>query len=352
LGLAVYTYDVARLFVPLFALGLLCFHKNEIRKRWRQTLLALLAFGVFSLPTFVLLVTATEQAQARFQRISIFQPEAKFLSIVRVFLGNYFAHYSPAFLLWRGDAELRHGAGVGVLNWGEAVPIVVGLVVALRQRSSWDRTLLWWFLIFPVAASLTREGIPHALRSIVAQPAVALLSGLGAARLVVGVQETWRKHVVQLIFLGGLLGFLPFAGRYFGPYRHESAANWQYGVKQSLELLAPHIDLLDSIVFYNIFGAEYLVGVYAKIPPRAFQLNAPRIGKFEFAPFNAPLRELYRAHVGPTAYVTLPLYSPPPGGHVVAISPAENAPPVAVVYLNRPLLERLRERGDVASNKP
>ncbi len=352
LGLAIYTYDVARLFVPLFTLGFACFHSKEIRQRWRDTLLALLAFGLCAFPTFVLLVTATEQAQARFQRISIFQPDASLVSIVRVFLGNYFAHYSPGFLLWRGDAELRHGAGVGVLNWVEAVTLVVGLGVAVRRRSPWDRTLLWWFLVFPVAASLTREGIPHALRSIVAQPAVAMLSGIGAAQLILAVRETWRKHIAQLIFLGALVGFLPFAARYFGPYRHESAANWQYGVKQSLELLAPHLDLVDSVVFYNIFGAEYLVGVYAKIPPRAFQLNSPRMGKFEFPPFHAPLRELYRARVGPTAYVTLPLYPPPPEGHVVAISAKENASPVAVVYLNRPLWERLRERGDGASNKP
>jgi len=352
-GLAVYTYDVARAFVPLLVVTHIFLFRRELARHWRWSLAALVVLLIASLPTLHLLFTRTAAAQARFSRISIFAPGTPWTYAAGMFARNYFAHFSPAFLLLSGDQELRHGVGVGVLTAAEFTALLAGLAVLLRRRSPRDLLLVAWLLYFPVAASLTREGIPHALRCIVALPGAQAVAGIGCMRLEVLLRR-WisGRRTRQIFLLAQLVAFLPFAWRYFGDYPARSAVAWQYGVKQALRILAPMEPQLDRIAFVRIFGAEYLVAAYRALPPAEFRPDQPRCGKFEWLPPDMQLDAWPPLRNESVAVVTLPL-GPPPSGVATSVIHAPNSQDVvAVIYLSDHVRERLLKLAGNESRHP
>ncbi len=350
LALAFYTYDVARAFVPLLMLLLCVLYWRELCAHWRWALTSALVFVILSLPTLWLLIFRTEAAQARFSRISIFAPGQSFSSVISMFSRNYVAHFSPSFLLLHGDSELRHGAGVGILTAFEFAALIMGTVVTARSRSRFGWLLLGWLLCYPVAASLTREGIPHALRSIVGIPAVQALAAIGVTRFERLARLRWKRSFTAILLAMQLLTFFPFAYRYWGDYRTRSAWNWQYGVKDSLAILERLEPDLDRIAFYRIFGAEYLVAVYRRIPPSEFRPDRPRIGKFEWLPFDLDLASWAPLRQEAVAVVTVPVGRPPSGVASIPIHAPNSKDVVAVIYLNENALKHLRDHAQQVSD--
>ncbi|MGI8906886.1 MAG: ArnT family glycosyltransferase [Candidatus Sumerlaeaceae bacterium] len=351
MGFATYVYDVARLFVPLLLLVALITY-------WRQLSRAPLLLGgtvvaclIGALPTLYLLFFQSGSAHARFGFVSILQPGIGAVEIVRVFFMNYVAHWSPQFLLLHGDSELRHGPQIGVLTLLEILGLVAGGVVLLRDRSRANWFWIGWLLLFPVAASLTRIGIPHALRCIVALPALQIVAAIGLETCTQHIRIERRRAFQQLLVLLAFLTFVPFGLRYYShQYALASAFNWQYGLKESLKLCNEG-ELRDARVYmHNIVGAEYLVPFYLGADPNAVQsvrrTSSAHFGRFVYLPFQQEDRLLQVSDDLPAAYITPPgRYSWPRGWRPLAIFPAhdENYPPVLYVYLNPALRAKLEK---------
>jgi 4-amino-4-deoxy-L-arabinose transferase-like glycosyltransferase len=340
-GLAVCTYDVARLFVPLFMLWLIALHWRELKQRWRETALATAIFALTIAPSLWKLTTEPAAANARFSAISIFQPGRTVWQVAGDVTSNYFAHFSPSFLLLHGDPELRHSPGVGVLTVLEFAGLLCGLVVLAFRRQRRDLIYLGWLVLFPVAASLTRVGIPHALRCIVALPAVQVVAGEGMAALVGHMRESRRRSVRAVLLLGAVLAFVPFAYSYFVSYSAKSAMNWQYGVKQALAALRPDMSRMDKLIFYKMTGAEYLVAFYDRLDPASFQGEKFEHTKYVFEPWDAPLEQIYAQSAGKNAYLMLPMFPGPVGGSVIELRPPGGQDPAAIVYLDASLAKDL-----------
>src|SRR5690606_35768316 len=136
------------------------------------------------------------------------------------FVLNFLSHFSPDFLLLSGDKELRHSAGVGMLNAAEVLAAIAGVVFAVRGRCRWAWLLICWVVLSPVAASLTRVGVPHALRCQLTLPAWQLLAAYGLMRGAAACTDA--KKFWQIATLVTLCGFLPFVFSYFGDYKYRS----------------------------------------------------------------------------------------------------------------------------------
>ena len=343
-GLGIYAYDVARVFFPLFMLVLVAFYPRELWRRWRETLVAAVVFAVTVSPVAMLMLNQPAAAQARFSAISIFQSGASTGAIVSVFLHNYFSHLMPPFLLFFGDAELRHGSGVGVLTASEFIAMIAWGYYALRRRRREDAVWLAWFLLFPVAASLTREGVPHALRSIVAIPLMQNMAGAGLhqflQRFQKGVFAEASRHTAMLYII---IGFIPFASSYFIFYASKSAFNWQYGVKQALEQIAPFSDSVDHVNFYKVVGAEYLISAYEKIPPRQIQRSGLQETKYRVLPFATTPDSVFASLPRGSAVISPVLLKIPPGGLSKIIYPHRGNQPMMTIYLDPVVAKRLSE---------
>jgi hypothetical protein len=255
LGLAFYSYAPARLAVPLFLAALAWAHRQDIVRNRRAALVALLAFLITVLPTALWLSLHHGEGFARWSHVSIFgMPGASPLTVLTQFIANYLRHLSVPFLFLWGDANPRHSIpGFGQMHWIELPGLLAALLIALLQRRPQDRTLALWFLLAPVAPSLTLES-PHALRDIMALPAAHILSAAGTAAIFRGLVrwahaalprrlplrnlQAWVRTNIDPIRMTGLLAggvtaFL-FTLQLFIRYPALSAAHWDTEVGAAL----------------------------------------------------------------------------------------------------------------------
>lgn len=156
--------------------------------------------------------------------------EPRSLAYLVSFAKKYAVHWDPAFLFTRGDANLRHSpGGFGQWSWLDAWALVVGAVAApafLARRSRGaalgrlDVLLIASALAYAVSlvpAALTWKQIPHALRTSLAWPFLAMATGsvlFRTARAVPGLN--WLHLGAVAIFT---FAFVP---AYFGEYALES----------------------------------------------------------------------------------------------------------------------------------
>lgn len=192
MALAAYAYDPARLAVPLImasaaAWAMAATPRDERRALWINVGVGAAVFAVFYVPLFAWSLSA---GGARFARVSVFADRSLGDGLLMA-ASNYARHFDPRFLFVYGDANPRHDMPwAGVVAWGEAPFFAFGvfaLIAAARRRchrapQSW--LLLGWWLAAPAAAALTNDGVPHALRSILLWPVVALISARGFEALV------------------------------------------------------------------------------------------------------------------------------------------------------------------------
>ncbi len=158
-----------------------------------------------------------------------------------VFLQNYLAHFSPQFLFLSGDANPRHAVGgFGQMLWVEAPLLVAGLWrVCKRVRNPQARTerlLLGWFLLAPLSAALTNEGIPHALRTLHGLPAPQILCALGILDFGGWVRRRWARG--KWLARGGAvvwgINAALFLAAFFVLYPVQSAPVFEYGLGRAL----------------------------------------------------------------------------------------------------------------------
>jgi hypothetical protein len=157
---------------------------------------------------------------------------------VNVFLSNYFSHFSPAFLFIDGDPNIRHGALTGTLYWVMLPFLLAGVVYLIISKP--DRKVLifiiFWIVAFPLAASFTNDGVPHATRSLVGAPVMCILSGFGVSGLVHSISGMagGRKTAYALyaaVIVVSLVSLSVFSRKYFYWYPIASYPSWEYGQK-------------------------------------------------------------------------------------------------------------------------
>lgn len=148
----------------------------------------------------------------------------------RVALENLGAHLDPQFLFFHGDNNLRHTIGFGGVIGPVGVTLFV-LACALVPdfvRSRESLLLAGLFIAGLLAASLTWEGLPHALRSLGAVGPLLLWSALAVAALVQSRPPALLKGVVGVLVVVALLAGARFGYAYFGTYADRST-DWFRG---------------------------------------------------------------------------------------------------------------------------
>jgi hypothetical protein len=238
---AFYCYSGAEPFLLAFWVGLAWIWRREMVRHARALVPAALVFLILLIPTLVALLGGSGEGMGRFNRLSVWGMDAPLTIRVLVFLKNYLAHFSPQFLFLSGDANPRHAVeGFGELLWVEAPLLVAGLLRVCKRarnpRARAERLLLGWFLLAPLSAALTNEGIPHALRTLHALPCPQILCALGVLDLGGWVRRRWRGG--KWLARGGAivwgLNASVFLAAFFVLYPVQSAPVFEYGLGQAL----------------------------------------------------------------------------------------------------------------------
>ena len=274
-GLSVWSYNSARVFVPLFLVSLVIIYREKflaIYKISPSTIrCSLITALVFLVPMFWQL--ARPIGQARYGEVQILDQgliakinEArnngcsrlvcnKVTYFVPIFVKNYIPHFGPRFLFFEGGSNYQFSIPErGLLHLVNLPFFYLGLVmVFLKFRNyKYGRLLIVWLLLAPTASSLTREA-PHVLRSIVILPVPMILTALG-----LGFFLKKFKHLFVFVYLVLVLISLEgYMQTYFNDYRVNYSDSWQYGYKEMVGFVKENYDKYDKILITKKHGEPH-----------------------------------------------------------------------------------------------
>ena len=261
---ALYSYSSARVFVPLFLIVLTVVYFKDLKEQRRHAVIA----GIILITVLVVLA---------FHWLS---PEgmARAGATVRVDVGlwikNYISYFSPDFLFFNGDANLRHSIrGVGQLYILEIFTVIaglIGIVVAfVKTKDKKWLVLASGILLYPVPAALTEPG--HALRAIIGCVFFPMVSAYGLYWAVDFIKKKFLKTVVIVgVLLTVFAGFLSFGRNYFFEYPYYSWFDWDYGWKQAIAI-AKRKNYRNIYVSNYFFLPHSFILFYTGYPPEEYQ---------------------------------------------------------------------------------
>ncbi|MDQ6846933.1 MAG: glycosyltransferase family 39 protein [Candidatus Dormibacteraeota bacterium] len=194
LAVSVFAYSTGRVAVALLVVALAVAEGAAARRLLRGWLITLVPVASAYALLWAWNLRHPGALIARFNIISITADHAPLTTVIGRFAGNYLTYFGPDFLAIEGDHRARHATQFGgMLLWVTLPLIAAGLVAAWRKRGQpYIRFLVLGTLVAPVAAALTQESVPHALRASLMLPFLLVLAIEGAI-LVGELVPTWRR---------------------------------------------------------------------------------------------------------------------------------------------------------------
>jgi hypothetical protein len=239
LGLSVYTYSTARLlsFLLLVSIWVFYFNRKNLKKLTSLTLMFLTSL----IPYVVFAINNPEALTSRFNNISYISSSLPLIKKVSTFLSNTITYWSPDYLIKNGDANLRHSIGYGgVIFTVTFFMFLLGMASILTNKklvfNRFNLFLISNLLFSPLAAILTSDGTPHALRSLLLGYYILIISCYGF-RFICELTPNYHRQ----IFIAGVLVYLLFEiigyqANYFIVYPAKSIAVMNsYDLKKSLQ---------------------------------------------------------------------------------------------------------------------
>lgn len=152
----------------------------------------------------------------------------------QAYLTNYLTHFSPDFLLFTGDSNLRHHSGFGgKLLLVQGLFLVFGFAAAAYSFKKLDGLMILWILIAPAVAALVNE-VPHASRAVYAIVPLSWFLGRGMVEMVAGLEKRRFGSWVACGLLAVLVGnFGVYLHDYFTHYPGRSHLAWLVPYKQA-----------------------------------------------------------------------------------------------------------------------
>jgi 4-amino-4-deoxy-L-arabinose transferase-like glycosyltransferase len=288
-GLCLYSYAIAKLFVPLFLAGYLLLHAKAFWRRRRETLWAVVVFSLTVLPVFAFDFQNRGRSQDYFRNTTILRPGRPALEVAADFGRSYLSFFQRSFLFENGDPLIRHAVpGHGELSWVFLPLLAAGLVALVwwRPRASWLVPL--WLALYPVGASLMTE-TPSASRAFIGVAAFCLLAGFGATFLTEAAGRL--HHLVAALATAAILGVsvaqtVQYLDLYVNRYPSLSAhgiGGFQYGYRQVLEFMEKERTKYPLLLLTTTEAnqAQIFPLFYNRVPPNAGQ---PSIGYLVLSP--------------------------------------------------------------------
>jgi 4-amino-4-deoxy-L-arabinose transferase-like glycosyltransferase len=247
--LAMYTYASGRITAPLVAATTITYLLWQRKISWRYAFIFVAACLLLCVP----MAWAIWHGQliGRLRNVSIFSnryfnrigEEWNILALIRAYFGFMVLHLSPTFLILKGDPDFHHGSYyMGLFGMLDILTIVSLPFLVIRARflrSSLQLTprspyfiiaLGLAFLIGVTPAALTWDGVPNSLRSMLAWPILALITGIIIDNLIKHL-----PHLTPLVLTVASLHFGWYINDYFRSY--PSRATTRFGTVLYTEAL-------------------------------------------------------------------------------------------------------------------
>lgn len=303
MGLSLYTYHAARIFIPLFVIFVYLNYKKSIKLTKDKWLLFALIIGLlFSTPIANdvlnggsakrgsdLLVSnlndtslKTVQNEVYFSKLkkySTFIPRFfhnKPVYIASSFIENYLSYFSLPFWFTEGGREITYSIipGRGLLYFWMLPLILFGLYSLFRnyKKNLHLKTLLIWIIIAAVPAALTKEGYrPNRAGSF-----LALWEIIGAYGLVKILKLNLPyKKIIQSAFISiSLLVSVYYFEDYFFNSEITYPKAMSYGWRGAMNYVRSVESDYSKILVDRGTQAQSFVAFYNQIDPNEFHKNS------------------------------------------------------------------------------
>jgi hypothetical protein len=200
--------------------------------------------------------------------------------IVERLTQNISSYFS--FQFWTNGQDaigLRHNVpGHGVIYWTIFSLAIIGIFRSLYRHQRNDLFLLLW-LTTGLIPSLISTDAPHAIRSMLALPAVIFLAVTGFSILPKVIK------IISLLLIG--IETVLYLSAYYGSYVSDSAISFQYGYQEAILTAEELGKNADKFIVTTKYGQPYIYTLlYRKISPEEFKFGA--LANYEFGPIKWP----------------------------------------------------------------
>jgi 4-amino-4-deoxy-L-arabinose transferase-like glycosyltransferase len=297
-GLTFFTYNSARVFMPLFLISLVVFYKKDLLTNKKLLMIPASILGVFILSAAILAVF--QDSSSRYFWVTILDQGAinsinearnnsnlpdilnriinnRVVYFIKSFIINYLKHFSLPFLYFEGGSNHQFSIPNQGLAYILELPfLLIGLVSILRKKVGF--ILLAWLFLAPIPSAITREA-PHVLRSIFMLGVMQIITGYGLVTSLKRVENNIVNKTALSFLLLGLFGICSFyyIRAYFSYYPKNESQSWQYGMKQMYEYLDNNslIRNEEKIYITKRYGEPHIFYLfYSGYDPRKYQNNS------------------------------------------------------------------------------
>ena len=296
-GLAPYTYNSAKVVVPLLVVILLYLKRSEIG--FKRILLILTALFVIAIP--ILSSIKSGVSQKRYAQVGITTDAeltekfyeyrktfpappvvsrvifSKYSFFVVKLIDNYFSYLTPNFLIISAGNRPQHSIPYhGVLYFSEFAFLCVGIWTFRKKQDSLKYLPFFLIGLGIIPAATTKEPY-HVLRSILTIPGWQFLAGLGMTHL--QKIKFSRLKVVNLLLFVEVSCFMLL---YFTWYPRAFAREWQFGYKEVIEYITKLPRDYDQIIFTKWYGEPQLfLAFYSQMDPYEYQRKNKDLIRYE-----------------------------------------------------------------------
>jgi len=224
------------------------------------------------------------------------------------FSQNYLNSFSPRFLFISGGTNLAHNIqNFGNMYMVEAPFLLLGVVYLIGQvakqgkgRNRYGLVLLW-FLIAPVAASITKDA-PHTNRMFAVFPVLPIITAMGIVYLmdILAYNIQLRKAMLFILVVGYSLNIMLYFERYYVHFPQSAGIEWGYAHRQLVNLLDSDEYMDKHVIMSQPEASPYIfLALYSEYDPDQYQKTASRyaptddafvhvgsFGRYEFREIN------------------------------------------------------------------
>lgn len=310
-GLGLYAYHSQRIFLPLMAVLLaLVFRKELFSRRSIKPLMIALITGLLVIAPLIPVVF-NKTALLRLRGTSSFTDQTGLLAgtihrieyhkargeilgqlwdnrrfvYLQTMLGGYLTHFSPKWLFLEGDNPRHHAVDMGLIYLWE-LPFILWGIFSVYRCGGIIRTILFgWFLVAPVASSVTTE-VPHSIRTLVFLPTFQIFSAIGIWEFIKHLrQKTAAVRVITFLMLSGavIFNFLYYLSNYFIHMNREVSQYWQYGYEEAVTYTQQNKHKYKQVIVSTALEQSYMFFLfYTKFDPVLYLKNGgTKSGSFD-----------------------------------------------------------------------
>lgn len=292
LSLSMIAYHGNHIFTPLLFIGLIITFRKLFLKSWWGRGSALI-FIIFSIIVFSQTLFSADRTKISgllpLNDISLVHEQIdknrviyqnsllgkmlnnKLIFAVEQISRGYVRAFSPDFLFIKGGSNQQHNIpDFGNLYLIEAPFLLLGIIFCIKNKEKYGPLLLYWLLISPVGAALTKDA-PHSARMFAIFPMLSVVIAYAVISITtLSIRPIFKKVAFVFIALALSANFVLFLSRYYILFPYKSYAVWGDAQKKMVEKLSKYKQLYSSIYVAKPENSLYIYSLFFNRPDPAF----------------------------------------------------------------------------------